>query len=387
MPCKQCKCLTHRKCVLMNSDDINTLNIKVYTCTKCNEDNLPYVNVNNDILINDSFNSNFNCKCQNQSKCHHVPMSNNILGKLLKISELNFNKNSKQYDHDPDAGIPNPTNFAYYTNHDIHKLKKENNSIQIQFSILHTNISSLNGNGDKLELLLDDIDYKFDVVALTETWNPETNKHTFSPKILEDYEPYEGIPGSSLKGGCGVYINEYLCTIPRYDLNIRYKDKHSEFECKWIEVININSTNTIIGIIYRHPRNSDLKFTSNLKNPLKTVSNEKKMTLLVGDFNYDLLKHEKKKNIYDFLMVITSNLFTPHILGPTRIEEGQTPSLVDNIFVNTTDNNFISVNLFNKISDHMPNFIIIQDIDSQYSIKAKQYKRDMKNFNEKRLLR
>ena len=106
--------------------------------------------------------------------------------------------------------------------------------------------------------------------------------------------------------------------------------------------------------------------------------------ILAGDFNYNLMKHEKNKYISEFLNFMTTNLFTPHIIRPTRFVEGQRPSLVDNIFVN--DKHFISGNLYNKISDHMPNFIIIQDIEAQYSIKAKMYKRDMSNFDENEFL-
>ena len=100
------------------------------------------------------------------------------------------------------------------------------------------------------------------------------------------------------------------------------------------------------------------------------------MVMLAGDFNNNLMKHEKNKYISKFLNFMTSNLFTPHIIGPTRFVAGQRPSLDDNIFVNLMDKNFISGNIYNKISDHMPNFIIVQDIEAQYSRKAKKYKRD-----------
>ena len=42
-----------------------------------------------------------------------------------------------------------------------------------KFSLLHTNISSLTGNGEKLETQVNSIDIKFDVIAVTETWNCE----------------------------------------------------------------------------------------------------------------------------------------------------------------------------------------------------------------------
>ena len=54
----------------------------------------------------------------------------------------------------------------------------------------------------------------FVILALTETWNPEEKKENFFPKIIEGYHEYYGTTGSSGKGGCGVYINKFLNTIP-----------------------------------------------------------------------------------------------------------------------------------------------------------------------------
>ena len=113
-------------------------------------------------------------------------------------------------------------------------------------SILHSNIESLNCNFEKLELLLDNIDYNFDVIGLTETWNSEEKIHMFNPGILVGYQEYIGMQGSTLKGGCGFYLKNGLNYIPRYDLDKKVSiDKLSEFECKWIEIINIRCKNTI----------------------------------------------------------------------------------------------------------------------------------------------
>ena len=48
---------------------------------------------------------------------------------------------------------------------------------------MHTNICSLEGNFDKLELLLHSLDYNFAVLALTEIWHVEGNK-TFAQRHL-----------------------------------------------------------------------------------------------------------------------------------------------------------------------------------------------------------
>ena len=66
----------------------------------------------------------------------------------------------------------------YYTNHDFHRLKHKSDSKK-PFSILHTNIESLMHNFDSLERLCTDLEYDFDIIALSETWNSESQKAKF----------------------------------------------------------------------------------------------------------------------------------------------------------------------------------------------------------------
>ena len=47
------------------------------------------------------------------------------------------------------------------------------------------------------------------------------------------------------------------------------------------------------------------------------------------------------------------------ILGPTRFVEHNKPSLIDNIFVNFSDMHCTSGNMIEKITDHLPNFLLI----------------------------
>ena len=61
-------------------------------------------------------------------------------------------------------------NLNYYETYAFHKLRnnlKLNKSENV--SIFHSNIFSLQGNFDKLEIFLDDLEDQFDVTALTET--------------------------------------------------------------------------------------------------------------------------------------------------------------------------------------------------------------------------
>ena len=91
--------------------------------------------------------------------------------------------------------------FNYYETHGFHKLK---NNLKLNksenFSILHFNICSLQGNFDKLEILLDNLEHQFGVIALTETWHMEKNIN-FTLGILSGYQKYEGLAGLSKKVG------------------------------------------------------------------------------------------------------------------------------------------------------------------------------------------
>ena len=62
------------------------------------------------------------------------------------------------------------------------------------------------------------------------------------------------------------------------------------------------------------------------------------------------------------------------------------PTLIDNIFSNCVDCNITCGNLIEKISDHLPNFLIIPNYKNS-ELKNKYYKRDYSQFNEDLYLR
>ena len=183
-----------------------------------------------------------------------------------------------------------------------------------------------------MELLLYELNFKFDIIALTETWNSETRKHLFNPGLLLGYHQYEGLTGNSMKSGCGFYIAQNVSYEPRKDLDSQYNDEFNKFQAKWIEIINRKGKNTIVGVIYRHPRKSDTQFQIYLKETFNKIRNENKLLTIAGDFIYNLLNHETDTQVDDFIQIMLSNFCQPHIIQPTRIVDNAKPSLVDNIF-------------------------------------------------------
>ena len=213
----------------------------------------------------------------------------------------------------------------YYTNHEFHKLAQNmNNKNTKPFSVLHTNIESLSHNFDALERLCIDLNFPFDIIALTETWNPTCNKDKFIPKILENYQKYNGLPGTTLKSGCGLYIRSDLKCKDRKDLDIQHHDDLNEFQSKFIEVINTKGANIILGVSYRHPKKaSDHTYNTWLAETLEKISNEHKTTILLGDFNYSVLKYSLDPQVLPLLTqwlhtIFNQPLINQHALLKTR---------------------------------------------------------------------
>ena len=121
-------------------------------------------------------------------------------------------------------------------------------------------------------------------------------------------------------------------------------------------------------------------FNENFLNSLMEKLTDSKNNFLMGDFNVDLMKTDTDEDSMTYLDTLTSNLFVPHIIHPTRITP-HTKTLIDNIFSNLP--NFSqgkSGNLTVSISDHLAQFLIIP-LETGDSIPLRDfYKRDTKKF-------
>ena len=102
-----------------------------YLCTTCLKDTFPFYDCDIESLINETFNSNYDCICQGKSHLDSLMSNSNVLksadskNTFLNLNGLNFNIQSKQSELDPDEGLINVTNFKYYTTHEFHKLAKK----------------------------------------------------------------------------------------------------------------------------------------------------------------------------------------------------------------------------------------------------------------------
>ena len=124
------------------------------------------------------------------------------------------------------------------------KMKIEPNSI----SLFHINSCSLNKNFEDLEYLLKVTNKTFDIITISES---RILRDTNLSKNINIYNySVEFTPTESHAGGTLLYINNKLSYKLRQDLCIY---KSSELESTFIETINPEKTDIMIGCIYRYP--------------------------------------------------------------------------------------------------------------------------------------
>ena len=74
----------------------------------------------------------------------------------------------------------------------------------------------------------------------------------------------------------------------------------------------------------------------NLNSTVEKIHRENKYCIILGDFNLDLLKSESHPDTDNFLNLLGSFSFLPHILQPTRITD-HSETRIDNIFFNSLE--------------------------------------------------
>ena len=103
---------------------------------------------------------------------------------------------------------------------------------------------------------------------------------------------------------------------------------------------------------------------------LSEISNENKHIFIMGDFNINLLNYNSKNETNEFLNSMNANFLLPYILQPTRvsflISHDISATLIDNIYGNAFNYNCISGNIVANVTDHFPQFLILDKIKLDY---------------------
>lgn len=243
---------------------------------------------------------------------------------------------------------------------------------QSPFSILHTNVRSLRRNIDNLQVhLLDELDYQFSVIGITETKITNSSGLDFNAR-LSNYQ-FEYVPTPLSCGGVGMYINNCL------KFKVLERTSKEAFQALWIEIESPKSKNIVCGVIYRQ-HNDPEQFLQYLDMTLEKLSSSDKVVYLMGDFNIDLLKCEISDYSHNFLLSLQCYSFFPVIDKPTRVYNNSA-TIIDNIFVNRFDHKISGGNIVSDISDHYSQFCFIHSLTPK-NLTTKYKIRDYSNFSE-----
>ena len=364
--CNSCKKWTHRKCEGMTVETYNywkTTNDRpdlTYDCLYCtmkqNHLNFPFTLSENSEI--DNINSSDNMRF-----CESLPT-------LEEIYETNkFTSYPQPLE---EATLPSNLNSKYHRVTDFQKLKIEKN-----FNIFHSNANGLESKFHTLHTFLNGAVSAMDVIAITET--SENKDHSFIKNIsMDGYKLYH-TPSNSLKGGTAMYVNEDFDCFERLDISAQ----SNLYESTWVEIKNKNSKNIVCGCVYRHPnyQKDDLTvFNKYMDSTLKKLVDEKKEIYICGDFNIDLLKMNEIDKYLEFFTNINGHGLLPFIVQPSRVVDGQVPSLIDNIFSTNISDTVIGGNIYLTLSEHFSQFASINrgEIDLK---KVVMYGRNLKNFS------
>ena len=195
---------------------------------------------------------------------------------------------------------------------------------------------------------------------------------------LDGYE-LEHTPTNSFFGGVALYIkNTFKDYTVCKELSL---SETNVAESIFVEIKRKNQKNIIAGCIYRH-HSSLKKFNDSfLTKILKGLTKHKNKTIfLSGDYNANLLSADDHSDSEAFYEMLACQSFQPLILQPTRVTS-HSATLIDNIFCNDLTVHSEGGNLTTSISDHFPQFVMIDNIHEQNYKRKRIYQRSFKNFN------
>jgi len=173
--------------------------------------------------------------------------------------------------------------YKYYSqvqfNDLLNKYKKD-----INLTIAHVNVRSLNANHDKLAAFQHCCSVKPDVLILSELWSKNLNYYA---NLFDNYSFFYELPINSKIGGVGLYINKDMRPVVRDDLKIA--SSCSTYEYKVIEISVGNCKYFVCGF-YRHPNTPIKDFKSDFI--LFLNKTKKRRCFILGDFNICLTKFQ-----------------------------------------------------------------------------------------------
>ena len=280
------------------------------------------------------------CECISTSSHKYNPFSTLSHDRYdpVKLDEFeDLNEIAKILDS---CRIYDKVNFKKFM--DTHNKMKQN------ISVLFNNIDGNASNFDSFVAEISRYHHSFSVIGIAETNIDNCHKDLYMmPGYNSEYNMK--IPDKNKGSGIALYIKD----------NFTYNRIDNLCQCSTnLETLFVNITNTdkpqTIGVMYRPPSGVDYKALEEFEEIMQKLPD--KNVILLGDFNFNLFEPAISS---EFESSIYCNNMIPMISLATHEKPGCTPTLIDNILTNSTDN-LIGAGVFESgVSHHFPIFSLL----------------------------
>ena len=150
----------------------------------------------------------------------------------------------------------------------------------------------------------------------------------------------------------------YVSNLVSSDITYKYCLKTEKCEELWLNVKLDSKSYFVISTLYRHPRSNAFVFCEKLNATLSNLNKTTKKFLILGDLNLNTTGCNQHPHAKGYLNILSSNAAFPLITKPTRITS-TSPTLLDHIITNITQNTLLPGILRSDLSDHFPTFCFI----------------------------
>ena len=144
-------------------------------------------------------------------------------------------------------------------------------------------------------LLLESLSKQPDIIVLTESFLDSNNMTTTK---LDGYNDFHVVRGEDKRGGVSIFVRNHLDA----DNIEEFSYIDSEIEICTVSLKMKTTTYTISGIYRPRFKHHKVKeFTKKLSSILQHETFKKNKTLLIGDFNINLLEHNEHRETGEYL--------------------------------------------------------------------------------------
>ena len=279
-------------------------------------------------------------------------------------------------DIDPDRYFSNSANSCTCYTPVEFNLSLQNNSTH--FSVIHMNARSLSKNFENISTFLSTLCHRFSIIALSETW---ISNQPLIPFHLDGYTFIHSDRLSGRGGGVAFFVKNNIDFSLRDIMPDRYED--STFEFLFIDCsIGFNQKFTV-GVVYRKPNSNIDLFLDNYNSLLDMACSSNRNIIVTGDFNINLLNSSENpidNTAHTFLNINLSYGLKNLINIPTRVTSTSS-TLIDHLFCNMSNTEFVSGTISTDISDHLPIFTLLKHVHCKSSKALPKYSRTITKEN------